>query len=216
INKTLNKDATGRTHYDTATNSLYISLVDNLGLDNGLSNDLINDLNNSLIDYFITNSFDTKAFDSFVDATERSIDVSVKGANNKETALNIVKHVSSMDAEDINADLKSKVLDFLINTLRVKNENLRNFINSLTRPTKAQLSAPIQVNKSNSTKALYSKPVFSNIGINTLRKLDTNENFGNPFSGSNAKNAISVGLNDGSKDSVEYASKLYKQWLYGG
>jgi hypothetical protein len=64
----------------------------------------------------------------------------------------------------------------------------------------------MNVDKTLSWGEIKNLPVYSEKGINTMRKQNTNEHFGNPFTGSGVHGLIQ-------KNSVEEAVQAYKDWL---
>lgn len=75
----------------------------------------------------------------------------------------------------------------------------------------AQQGSMTKVDKSLSWGEIKNLPVYSEKGVNVMRKQNTNEHFGNPFTGtpSVAKNNPSLIL----MNSVEEAVQAYKDWL---
>lgn len=79
----------------------------------------------------------------------------------------------------------------------------------------ANLSNKTTVNNDMSWGELKNLPVFSRLGVNSTRKQDTYEHFGNPFRGSvrqGMKDTIDNKLTFGT---VKKAAKAYKDWLEG-
>ena len=124
----------------------------------------------------------------------------------------------------INPDIKKELHRFnklqVTNIARKYNEasttlTLNEFVN---RELKAKMNNDPTINKINEINKipfmqLEDMPIFSNLGINVMRKSDSHH-FGNPATGSNIAGLIQ--MNNGStRENVRAAAMFYKNWLKG-
>jgi predicted NAD-dependent protein-ADP-ribosyltransferase YbiA (DUF1768 family) len=99
---------------------------------------------------------------------------------------------------------------------RYKNYQAPGFEAAVPSPEDVKVTPKLSVDKSMDWGRLSKLPVYSDMGVNTMRTENVEEahmHFGNPFTGSGLAGLVGVGKNDGSLEAVQEAADAYKTWL---